>query len=130
MDLVLLSKTIVGAGLIVVFLMEVIKRQIKKSKAKPAEEITEANKNIIKESMPWHIPSWMGLSLGAALSMVISLLFFMAWLQPASVWVYLIHTIAIFLFQYFVSMELAKRILSWFSKRQGVDITPIIAGGN
>lgn len=130
MDLVLLSKTIVGAGLIVVFLMEVIKRQIKKSKAKPAEVLTAKNKDKLKTCVPWHIPSWMGLSLGAVLSLVISLLFFMAWLQPASVWVYLIHTIAIFLFQYFVSMELAKRILSWFSKRQGVDISPIMTGGN
>lgn len=130
MDLVLLSKTIVGAGLIVVFLVEVIKRQIKKSKAKPAEVLTDQNKDKLKTFEIWHIPSWLGLSLGAALSLIISLLFFKAWLQPASVWVYLIHTIAIFLFQYFVSMELAKRILSWFSKRQGVDISPIVAGGN
>jgi len=130
MDIILLSKTIIGAGLIVVFLMELLKRQIKKSKAKPAEVLTAKNKAKLKTGEVRHIPSWMGLSLGAALSLVISLLFFMAWLQPASVWVYLIHTIAIFLFQYFVSMELAKRILSWFSKRQGVDISPIMAGGN
>ncbi len=131
MDLKLLLKTIVGAGLVVVFLMEVLKRQLKKALERPAEELTEANKDTVKEFTPWHIPSWLGLLAGFAFSCIVSLLFFMAWLRPASVWVYLIHTIAVFLFQYFVSMEAAKRILKWWSNRQGIDISPILnAGGN
>nr|WP_321265225.1 hypothetical protein [uncultured Sphaerochaeta sp.] len=129
MDLKLLLITIVGAGLVVVFLMEVLKRQLKKAHEQPLEELTEENKNEVKEYVPWHIPSWIGLLAGLAFSCVVSFLFFMAWIQPSTIWVYLIHTIAVFLFQYFVSMEFAKRIMAFISKRQGIDIAPLMKNG-
>lgn len=131
MDLKLLLITIVGAGLVVVFLMEVLKRQLKKAHEQPAEELTEENKNEVKEFVPWHIPSSTGLMFGFVFSSIVSFLFYMAWIQPSTIWVYLIQTIAVFLFQYFVSMEFAKRIMAFISKRQGIDISPLMKdGGN
>lgn len=114
MDITLLYKSVIFAGLIVVFLAEIVKRHLKKSKG--------------TEDSVWQIPTWLGMSLGSGFSLIVSFIFFMAWIHPRTVWVFLILSISVFLFQYFVSMEIAKKLLALLSKREGFDLDSIIEG--
>lgn len=114
MDIYLIYKSVIYAGLIVVFLVEVVKRSLKNAKG--------------TKEKPWKLPTWLGMTLGSVTSLVVSFLFYMAWLRPGSVWIYLIQTISIFLFQYFISMEVAKRLFVRISKRDGFDLDPILGG--
>jgi dolichyl-phosphate-mannose--protein O-mannosyl transferase len=95
---------VIGAGLITVFFEELFKQQWK------AIHPTTS------------FPSWLGLTIGVVLSAVVAFLFTLAWMPQRTIWSYLIYVAATFLFQYFVSLEIAKRIIKAVLKKSGINI--------
>ena len=104
MDMQNLLMLVIGAGLITVFFEELFKQQWK------AIHSTTS------------FPSWLGLTMGVVLSAVVSFLFTLAWMPNRSVWAFLVYVAATFLFQYFVSLEIAKRIIKAVLKKSGITI--------
>lgn len=88
---------VVICGTIVVFLMEFIKRTWKKRFEK--------------------FPSWLGLYSGAFFSAVASMAYCLGWFPDRSEGKWLLVWIATFLYQYFVSMEIAKRVVNAVVRR-------------
>ena len=88
---------VVICGTIVVFLMEFAKRIWKKRSEK--------------------FPSWFGLYSGAFFSASTSIAYCLGWFPDRSEGKWLLVWIATFLYQYFVSMEIAKRIVNAVVKR-------------
>ena len=68
-------------------------------------------------------PSWLGLVLGAGISCISALLVYLAWLRGESWWTYPVLAVAVFLYQYFVSLEVIKRIAKALLRQQtGVNL--------
>jgi uncharacterized protein (DUF983 family) len=66
-------------------------------------------------------PSWLGLVLGAGMSGLVALVYYFGWMPADPFWRCVLVWISTFLFQYFASMEIIKRIVRQLFRKAGVD---------